>query len=118
MTNYKAILLYHSKGNTTTQVATICQCSRTTVLKVIKRATELNLKLPLPDSLSDKDIYFMLYPTRDRNEEYYLPNWSELDKDRLKRSFSKYRAWQKYCRVAKRLGLKAYGKTRFYSYIF
>lgn len=68
MTNYKAILLYHSKGNTTTQVATICQCSRTTVLKVIKRATELNLKLPLPDSLSDKDIYFMLYSTRDRNE--------------------------------------------------
>lgn len=114
MTNYKAILLYHSKGNTTTQVATICQCSRTTVLKVIKRATELNLKLPLPDSLSDKDIYFMLYPTRDRNEEYYLPNWSELDKDRLKRSFSKYRAWQKYCRVAKKLGLKAYGKSRFY----
>lgn len=57
----------------------------------------------------------MLYPNRDRNEEYYLPSWSELDKDMLKRSFSKYRAWQKYCRIAKRLGLKAYGKTRFYN---
>lgn len=115
MTNYKAILLYHSKGNTTTQIATICQCSRPTVLKVINRAAELNLKVPVPDSLSNKDIYFMLYPNRDRNEEYYLPSWSELDKDMLKRSFSRYRAWQKYCRVAKRLGLKAYGKTHFYN---
>lgn len=115
MTNYKAILLYHSKGNTTTQIATICQCSRPTVLKVINRASELNLKVPVSDSLSNKDIYFMFYPDRDRNEEYYLPSWSELDKDMLKRSFSKYRAWQKYCRMAKRLGLKAYGKTHFYN---
>lgn len=114
MTNYKAILLYHSKGNTTTQIATICQCSRTTVLKVIKRAMELNLQLPISDALSYKDLYFILYPDRDRKEEYYLPSWSELDKDMLKRSFSKYRAWQKYCRIAKRLGLKAYGKSRFY----
>lgn len=114
MTNYRAILLYHSKGNTTTQIATICQCSRTTVLKVIKRAAELKLKLPMTDSLSNRDLYFMLYPDRDRYEEYYLPSWSELDKDMLKRSFSKYRAWQKYCRIAKRLGLKAYGKSRFY----
>ena len=114
MTNYKAILLYYIKGNTTTQIATICQCSRPTVLKVIKRAAELNLQLPISDSLSNRDLYFMLYPDRDRDEDYYLPSWSELDKDMLKRSFSKRRAWQKYCRVAQRLGLKAYGKSRFY----
>lgn len=114
MTNYKAILLYHSKGNTTTQIATICQCSRTTVLKVIKRATELNLKIPVSDSLLNKDVYFILYPNRDRNEAYYLPSLSELDKDMLKQSYTRHRAWQKYCRVAKRLGLKAYGKTHFY----
>ena len=86
MTNYKAILLYHSKGNTTTQIATICQCSRTTVLKVIKRATELNLRLPISEKLSNRDLYLILYPDKDRNEEYYLPSWSELDKDLLKRS--------------------------------
>lgn len=38
MTNYRAILEYHYKGNTTTQVVRICECSRTTVLKTIKRA--------------------------------------------------------------------------------
>ena len=54
----------------------------------------------------------MLYPDRDRDEEYYLSSWSELDKDRLKRSLSKHRTWQKYGSVAKKLGLKAYGKSR------
>lgn len=28
MTNYRAILQYYSQGSTTTQIATICQCSR------------------------------------------------------------------------------------------
>lgn len=115
MTNYRAILLYHSQGNTTTQIATICQCSRTTVIKTIKRAVELNLQLPISNAVSDKELYFMLYPNRSRKEEYYLPNWIELEKDKTKRCFSKYRAWQKYCRVANKLGLKAYGKTHFYN---
>lgn len=114
MTNYRAILQYHYQGNTTTQVAVICQCSRTTVLKTIKRAKELNLTLPISDSISDYDLYLMLYPKRGRKKEYYLPNWYELDTDKIKRSFTKFRAWQKYCRVAKKLGLKAYGKSRFY----
>ena len=60
MTNYKAILLYYIKGNTTTQIATICLCSRPTVLKVIKRATELDLKLPISDKLSNR-IYILCF---------------------------------------------------------
>ena len=62
MTDYKSILLYYYKGNTNTQIATICGCSRTTVIKTIKRAKELNLKLPLPATLRDADLYLMLYP--------------------------------------------------------
>lgn len=114
MTNYRAILQYHYQGNTTTQVAVICQCSRTTVIKTVKRAKELNLTLPIPDSISDQQLYIMLYPRRGRKQEYYFPNWYELDKDKIKRGFTKYRAWQKYCRVAKKLGLKAYRKSQFY----
>ena len=114
MTNYRAILLYHSKGNTTTQVATICGCSRTTVIRTVKRAKEINLTVPVSDSITDKQLYFMLYPKRGPKKEYYMPDFYLLNKDRKKRSFTKYRAWQKYCRVAKREGYKAYGKSRFY----
>lgn len=115
MINYRAILLYYSLNNTITQIATICGCSRPAVRKTIRRAQELNLQIPIPSAVSDQELYCKLYPNRGRDEEYYLPNWLELEKDRTKRSFSLYRAWQKYCRVANRLGLKAYGKTRFYN---
>ena len=114
MTNYRAILLYYSKGNTNTQIATICECSRTTVIKVIKRAKELNLQFPVSDSISDQQLFLMLYPTRGRRQEYYCPDYYLLDKDRKKRSFSKFRAWLKYCRVCAREGRKAYKKTQFY----
>ena len=73
MTDYKSILLYYSKGNTNTQIATICGCSRTTVIKTIKRAKELNLKLPLPATLRDADLYLMLYPKEERNRGIMFP---------------------------------------------
>lgn len=114
MTNYRAILLYYSKGNTTTQVATICGCSRTTVIRTIKKAKKINLSIPVSDSIKDKELYFMLYPDRGPKKEYYMPNFYLLNKDKKKRSFTKYRAWQKYCRIAKREGYKAYSKSRFY----
>jgi len=112
--NYRAILLYYSKGNTNTQIATICGCSRTTVIKTIKRAQKIKLALPVADSIKDKELYLMLYPNRGRNHDYYMPDFYLLDKDRRKRGFSIYRAWQKYCRVAKREGYKAYQKSKFY----
>ena len=114
MTNYRAILLYYSKGNTTTQIATICDCSRTTVIRAVKRAKAINLTLPVSDKIKDEELYFMLYPKRGPKKEYYRPDFYLLNKDKKKRGFTKYRAWQKYCRVAKREGYKAYGKSWFY----
>ncbi len=114
MTNYRAILLYYSKGNTTTQIATICDCSRTTVIRAVKRAKAIGLALPVSDKIKDEELYFMLYPKRGPKKEYYRPDFYLLNKDKKKRGFTKYRAWQKYCRVAKREGYKAYGKSWFY----
>lgn len=61
MTNYKAILGYYHKGNTTTQIAKLCECSRTTVLKTIKRAKQCGIDLPLSDKTSDYDLLKTLY---------------------------------------------------------
>lgn len=81
MTNYRAILNFHHLGNTTTQVATICECSRTTVLKTIKRAKELNLQLPIPRIMSDTELFAMFCPQMGRDEGYYVPDFTALDKD-------------------------------------
>ena len=80
MTNYRAILLYYSKGNTTTQIATICDCSRTTVIRAVKRAKAINLVLPVSDKIKDEELYFMLYPKRGPKKEYYRPDFYLLNK--------------------------------------
>lgn len=114
MTNYRAILLYHSKGNNNKQVASICQCPRTTVIKVIKRAKEIGLSIPVSDKVTDKQLQDMLFPKRGRNTEYALPDFERIDWDKRKRGFTLYREWQKYCRICKRDGLKPYSKTQFF----
>ena len=56
MTNYRAILLYYSKNNTVTQIATICECSRPTVRRTIARAKELNLTIPVSSDITDESL--------------------------------------------------------------
>lgn len=63
MTNYRAILQYHYRGNTTTQIAKLCECSRTTVLKTIKRAKECGIDEPAFELLSDIQLLEKIYPS-------------------------------------------------------
>ncbi len=114
MTNYRAILEYHYKGNTTTQVARICECSRTTVLKTIKRAKECGLELSLFDKTSDYDLLKKLYPKRVRKEEYAAPNFYELEKDKKKRKLTIFVMWRRYYKRTLAAGQKPYGKSQFF----
>lgn len=84
------------------------------MLKTIKRAKEIGFALPVSNKISDLQLCRMLYPRHVNRAEYYVPDFYELDRDKRRRGFTKYRAWQKYCRVAAKLSLKAYRKSRFY----
>ena len=81
MTNYRAILEYHYKGNTTTQVARICECSRTTVLKTIKRAKECGLTQSSVAGMNDFKLLCKLYPNRVQRAEYTYPDFEAIIKD-------------------------------------
>ena len=78
MTNYRAILEYHYKGNTTTQVARICECSRTTVLKTIKRAKECGLTQSSVAGMNDFKLLCKLYPNRVQRAEYTYPDFEAI----------------------------------------
>lgn len=43
MFNYKLIIEYYQKGNNHSEIASICGCSRMTVIKVLKRVEELEV---------------------------------------------------------------------------
>ncbi len=76
MTNYRAILQYHFNGNNNTQISTICGCSRTTVIKTIKRAKELNLVIPVSKTISDEVLYLMFCPQKGRKQGYWNILWN------------------------------------------
>lgn len=113
-TNYWAILEYHYKGNTTTQVARICECSRTTVLKTIKRAKECGLTQSSVVGMNDFKLLCKLYPNRVQRAEYTYPDFEAIIKDKKKRKLTKYVAWRRYYKRTIAAGQKPYGKSQFF----
>ena len=114
MTNYRAILEYHYKGNTTTQVARICECSRTTVLKTIKRAKECGLTQSSVVGMNDFKLLCKLYPNRVQRAEYTYPDFEAIIKDKKKRKLTKYVAWRRYYKRTIAAGGKPYKKSHFF----
>lgn len=114
MTNYRAILDYYYKGNTTSQTARICECSRTTVLKTIKRAKECGIELPLTYQISDMQLLKTLYPKRVHREEYTQPDFYALEKDKKKRRLTIFVMWRRYYKRTLAAGGKPYGKSQFF----
>lgn len=114
MTDYRSILLYYSKGNNNSQIAIICNCARKTVIKTIKRATEIGLEIPVPKTINDKELMNMLFPSRGANQEYEMPNFEWEKFNRTKHRVSMELAWKRYQKRCASSGKKAYGRTQYY----
>lgn len=114
MTNYRAILQYHYRGNTTTQIAKLCECSRTTVLKTIKRAKECGIDEPAFELLSDIQLLEKLYPKRVHRSGYEEPDFIALEKDKKKRGLTVFVMWRRYYKRTLAAGQKPYGKSQFF----
>ena len=108
MTNYRAILQYHYAGNTTTQIAKLCECSRTTVLKTIKRAKECGIDEPAFELLSDIQLLEKLYPKRVHRTGYEEPDFIALEKDKKKRGLTVFAMWRRYYKRTLAAGKKPY----------
>lgn len=114
MTNYRAILQYRYRGNTTTQIAKLCECSRTTVLKTIKRAKECGIDEPAFELLSDIQLLEKLYPMRVHRTGYEEPDFIALEKDKKKRGLTVFVMWRRYYKRTLAAGKKPYGKSQFF----
>ena len=68
MSKYKLIIEYYLKGNNRTQIATLCDCSRTTVWTVLKKVNAIGIGLDELNGMSEKELAYLLFPER-RNRE-------------------------------------------------
>lgn len=109
MFNYRLIVEYHEKGNNNSQIATLCNCQRKTVIKILKIAKERNICYKDIVKLTDKQVYWLFYPKNEKRKEEYLQidfKWEEFQM--CKHQSSVRLCWRRYCKRAIKQGLKAY----------
>lgn len=65
MTNYKEILrLYCSRDYSLRGIAKALGISRNTVNKCLDRVFELQMKLPIPESMTNEELRLILFPQK------------------------------------------------------
>ena len=60
MTNFKEILRLKSLGINNTQIAQSCDCSRPTVINVLRTAEDIGLTYVKAVDMSDKELFALL----------------------------------------------------------
>lgn len=116
MTNYREILRLDSLGLNKTQIADACDCSRTTVIAVLRRAEEIGLNYPLPENVSDKDLSSRLHsPTQDK-PMYKMPDYEYVHMELQKSGVTLKLLWLEYCEQCRESGKLPYQSTQFNKY--
>ena len=116
MTNYREILRLDSLGLNKTQIAEACGCSRTTVIQTLRLAKENRLEYPLPDSMSDKQLADLLYPSALGKPAFKMPDYEYVYRELQKNGVTLNLLWLEYCDACKTGGELPYqskkaGKT-------
>lgn len=115
-TNYREILRLRSLGMNNTQIADGCNCSRTTVIDVIKRADECRISYPLPDEMSDKQLEDLLFSGGNAKSVYKMPDFDYIHREMQKSGVTLTLLWVEYCETCRESRELPYKTTQFNKY--
>ena len=116
MTNYREILRLNSLGYNNTEIADACDCSRTTVISVLRQADAVGIRYPLPDNMSDRELIQALYPSVSNTLTYQMPNYEQIHKEHQGKGITLNQLWIEYCESCQRSGVLPYQLTQFKKY--
>ena len=116
MTNYREILRLENLGLNNTQIAESVKCSRTTVINVLRLAKEKGLKYPLPELMSDKDVYETLFPVASGKAKYKMPDYEHVYKELQRDGVTLDLLWREYVDECRQSGELPYQSTQFNKY--
>ena len=92
MTDYRKILRLKELGISERNIAKSSGCSRNTVSKAIKRANELGLSWPLPETMTNPELENIIYP---KNAKESIIKRKMPDLARIRKELQKKRGKQK-----------------------
>ncbi|MHB8962745.1 MAG: IS21 family transposase [Saccharofermentanales bacterium] len=97
MTQYREILRMHSRGISQRSIEKTLQCSRHTTSRVITRASELELKWPPPDDLTEDRLAELLFPAKPQASEHEPPDVERIHREMRKAGVTLTLLWSEYC---------------------
>ncbi len=116
MTNYKEILrLYCSRDYSLRGIAKALSISRNTVNKCLDRVFELQMKLPISESMTNEELRLILFPKKEdsENPNYYMPDFEKISLEAKKPHVTRQLLWKEYVNEASGTNLKIYSISRF-----
>ena len=109
MSKYKLIIEYYLKGNNRTQIATLCDCSRMTVWRVLQRVNAIGIGIGEPSEMNEKELAYLLFPERAKpGDGYLIPDFKWEEFQMIKHRSSIRLCWRRYCKRAAKQNLAAY----------
>ena len=114
MSKYKLISEYYLKGNNRTQIATLCDCSRMTVWRVLQRVNAIGIGIGELSGMSEKELAYLLFPERTKpGDGYLIPDFKWEEFQMMKHRSSIRLCWRRCCKRAIKQNLRAYNWKSF-----
>jgi transposase len=116
MTKYREILRLKNLGLNHSQIAESTAISRPTIIKVLKRAAELEIGWPAASTLSDRELSDRLNPPAPEKPAFKMPDYAYVHREMSKDGVTLQLLWYEYfdqCRDANEL---PYQLTQFKKY--
>ena len=97
MTKYKEIIRLTGLGFSQHKIMASCGVAQKTVVKVQKRARELNLTWPLEESMTDTELQKIMFSKESSvSPNKRMPDYAYIRKELLRNGVSKKLLWTEY----------------------
>ena len=99
MTKYREIIRLTGLGFSQRNIMASCGVSQKTVVKVQKRARELNISWPLDESMTDTELQKLMFSKESKvSANKRMPDYDYIRKELLRNGVSKKLLWTEYIR--------------------
>lgn len=97
MTQHREIIRLTGLGFSQRNIMASCGVSQKTVVKVQKRARELNISWPLDDSMNDTELQRLMFSKESKvSANKRIPDYDYIRKELLRNGVSKKLLWTEY----------------------
>ena len=117
MTKYREILRLKSLGFSERNIALSVPCSRNTVSKVLKRASEMDISWPLSEDVTDADLQKQFSASQTSQSRKRMPDYTYIRKELLKNGVTKKLLWTEYMEDCRQSGEEPLMYSQFCYYI-